>query len=71
MGEKKGQDLWMFGLRFHTSGDFSVVQGKRWHFFFRLVYTLQYSHVVISVFDLEGGIIVDNLFRKDSKQYEI
>lgn len=23
---KKGEDLWLFGLWFHTSGDFGVVQ---------------------------------------------
>ncbi len=26
---KRGQGLWLFGLWFHTSGDFRVVQGKR------------------------------------------
>lgn len=61
---KKEKDLWVFGLWFHTSGDFSVERTMTFIFQISAHTTIQ-SHVVISVFGSEHRIIADNLFKRE------
>ncbi len=56
---KKGKDLWLvlFGLWFHTSGDFGVIQGKQDIFFRISLHTTTRSHVVISCLSCETELL--------------